>query len=165
MPRILNDWRDSFLGFWIWFDLKWTTSFETFSIRYFCRENVSSFNLQPFSVGISKTVGQECVTYVVHARLKMERLRLVFAVGLFSVRQTSPCKITAKISLRGTFTRHLSRDNEPFLVISWRETRSGGTGKERGKGGWKDNKKLDEMREFIGCSTHSDSKNWFWRFI
>ena len=59
----------------------------------------------------------------------------VFAVGLFSVRETSPCKITAKISLRGTFTRHLSRDNEPFLVISWRETRGGGTGKERGKRG------------------------------
>lgn len=53
---------------------------------------------------------------------------------LFSVRETSPCKITAKISLRGTFTRHLSRDNEPFLVISWRETGGGGTGKERGKG-------------------------------
>ena len=79
----------------------------------------------------------------------------VFAVGLFSVRETSPCKITAKISLRGTFTRHLSRDNEPFLVISWRETRGGGKKEEKEEEGrWKDNKKPDEMREFIDCPTH-----------
>ena len=43
--------------------------------------------------------------------------------------------------IKGTFTRHLSRDNEPFWWQAGEQERE----RER-----KDNKKPDEMREFIG---------------
>lgn len=123
------------------FDTEWTTSFETFASFFAWKRILLSSISKPFLSGIASFRNLEnsrprMSTYVVHAHLKVERLRYSSSASMpLPVRETSPCKITAKISLRGTFTRHLSRDNEPFLVISWRETRGRETGKERGKGG------------------------------